>query len=486
MNLDMCLAEIDSMFEFGELNEFSSRYLKDMCDNGLDEEMWQEAKDDMRLASKLGVSSEEDFRAFFYIDHFIEDLLEEIYGVRNLSEEEEEDSLKSFMFNNRETYQYTDLDSFRLAILAWQKTQGEVSKEANLNLRNRNIFDQHFYLEKYNLENWNHLIGLVNKAVAHGIPYSVAMKEATEGFSNAERLDFMSWAKFKQGRDKDLYDINKKIKGLSKGSKTVSKSEFKKAGGIFEDQYAYFIPKMQQKQDVEVTEEKLPSHTEQEAADFEAVKSKMISRTFSLDKLLDKKRKVMSDDVADEIEDLLNTLRKKVRKLKMASTVEDCFYRTASMLRKKGFNEGGEALESIASRKNEFVKEALVEAHQQDLETLLDILYEVSDTLKRRDLVRKIAEVDMKLYDMNMAGFFPELTDAQSKLIESFAYASNKIQDVIPKLRSGVHQGGGISISMDDEEEEALHGKDEPPKKPEKKLPKEIDELTKAVESPLE
>ena len=34
-----------------------------------------------------------------------------------------------------------------------------------------------------------------------------------------------------------------------------------------------------------------------------------------------------------------------------------------------------------------------------------------------------------------MASYFPELTDAQSKMIEAFGYASNKVEAIVAKLR---------------------------------------------------
>ena len=63
-------------------------------------------------------------------------------------------------------------------------------------------------------------------------------------------------------------------------------------------------------------------------------------------------------------------------------------------------------------------------------------LQDINTQLQRRDIVRDIAKLDFELHDLNASALFPELSDAQAKLIEATTYASNKLKDVIPKIRS--------------------------------------------------
>lgn len=450
---ELMVAEIDNLKSSNQINNWAESYLLRVCKQGLTTDLWSETVDDMILASELGVSSEEDFRAFFYIDHFVEDLIEELIGVQLT--ESEQDSLKTYMFSIRNEVGYTDLLSFRVAILKWMKNNGKTVKQALWGSTSRNRGVSTYYLKKYNIERWKTLVELVRKSIAYGIPKKVALREAADQLEGIEKYDFLSWYNFKFGNERVLYNLNKKIKEKSKGNLSMTKPTTKLAG-IYEDQMAYYIPKfndhIKQYEDTTSTPEvSLPSYNEQKVQDFNTARSKMVSRTFAIDKLLEKYVDILKEEQVEEIEDALNQLRKKVRKLKMASIVNDSFHKTANILEKNNFDRGAEVLRLIAN--NDVIeKTAITKAHSKDLEDMLQKLYDISDSLKRRDLVRLLAEIDLRLYELNIAGFFPELTDAQSKLIDAYAYASNKVQDVIPKLRSGITQGGGVSFDLSEED----------------------------------
>ena len=77
---------------------------------------------------------------------------------------------------------------------------------------------------------------------------------------------------------------------------------------------------------------------------------------------------------------------------------------------------------------------------QIQVSTIVDRLEGISKVLKSRDIIRELAAIDILLNELGMASLFPELTDSQSKLIESFGYASNKIESAVAKLR-----GSGVS-----------------------------------------
>lgn len=488
MNID-CEAESQKLLDAGDINKFCKDYLVRVCMDGVNRELWEEAVDDMKVASSLGVSSEEDFKLFFYIDHFVEDLSQEIFGLR-LSEEEEND-LKKHMFALRDEIAYDDLLSFRVAILKWVKSKGKKVSEAVWNTKNRNMDGGGaYYLKRHNLEFWSSLVELVRKAMVYGIPKEVALAEAADQLDNTEKYDFLSWYNFKYGREKELYDLNAEIREQSRGNLNVTKNA-NFTNDIFDDGHAYYLPQFKREEPPRPAPQPkaLPVQDEQDVQDFSAARSKMVSRTFSLDKLLEKYKHVLDADQIEEIEDAINNLRKKIRKLKRASVIDDAFHKTAAIFKKNNWEAGSNLLTSL---NQPITKVAINEATSEDLEKLLDKLYGISDSLKRRDLVRKIAEVDLALYEMNIAGFFPELTDAQSKLIDAFAYASNKIQDVIPKLRSGVSQGGGVDIQLHTEDESDLPLAAPPVAKPKaprsgktKELADEVSELAKAVEAPI-
>jgi hypothetical protein len=465
-----CHKEIQKMLGLGVINEFSADYLKNICEEGLDDALWEEAVDDMLLASSLGVDSEADFRLFFYIDHFSEDLVEEIFGVR-LSEDEE-DSLKHYMFKLKGELDYSDLVSFRVAILRWLQSHGKIAKEAVRGTHTRPVGSGPYYLKRYNIEVWAHLVQMVNKAVAFGINKKSAIREAAGQIQDPiEKLDFLAWYNFKFGSGRSLYDINKEIQ---KGSEEVTvKKKSRKTAGIYEDALSYYVPKevfrggqdketTQYAEDVrelEVFDAARQQQADEEKAflkeDMELAKSKMLSRTFALDKLLQRHQNTLGSDQIEVIEDALNSLRKQIRKLKLASLMNDCIIRTAGVIEKQGFQEGGEILRKLAEPE----RHHRINSHESrgDLNQLLDKLTDISTFLKQRAIVRDLAEADLLLYGLNMASLFPELTEAQAKLIEAFSYAGNKLNDIIPKIRgSAENLSSNDHHDRDDDKEEDI------------------------------
>jgi hypothetical protein len=171
----------------------------------------------------------------------------------------------------------------------------------------------------------------------------------------------------------------------------------------------------------------------------------MKSRLRSLRRLLDKFNDVMSAHELDSVYDEINALEKSISRLNVYATMEDCVIRTANKFKAIGFDEGADFLTKVAE--GEDVVESLpapVETPQPDLpqggalvslQTVISRLEGVSKMLKSRDAIRELASIDILLNELGLASYFPELTDAQAKLIESFGYASNKIESIVAKLR---------------------------------------------------
>lgn len=435
------------LFKNNKINQFALEYLVEISDDGLDDSLFQEAVDDMLIATSLGVTSKEDFRVFFYIDHFCEDLVDEIFGV-SLNESEEDD-LKRFMFGLKDKVDFSNLLSYRVAILKWLQDKGKLEKEAFFGQHTRQNATPIKYLNKYNLENWAILVNLINKMLSLGIDRKRALIEASNKIEdNQERLNFLSWYNFKFGKDKIKYDVS---------SSQESDMSNRKFAGIYEDAAQYYIPKEHFGSGVSNTSpeslitpvEELNSKKEKEQ-DLEAARAKMLSRTFAIDKLLQKHHKTLGIEQVDKIEDALNSLRKQIRKLTLASMFTDCMIRTASIVESNGFQEGGDVLRKIAV-------DGLVPGQstgEDSLNKLLEQLGNVSTFLKQREIVRELAEADLLLYELNLASLFPELTEASSKLIDAFSYAGNKVDDIIPKIRGAADNLSSGNVRQEPEEEE--------------------------------
>lgn len=438
-------ADILDLESKGLINPFAKFYLSRVSQNGMNKEFWQEALDDAISATKIGISTQEEFDLYFYIDHFAEDLVLEIFGT-NLSEKEEND-LKKYIFDMRNEVNFDNLLSFKVVTLKWLKAQHKMEKISSTGMSSRPSGNAPYYLKRYNMERWARIVSVINHAISFGITKKRAIQEGVcQIDDNVERLDFLAWFNFKFGISNNLYDINKKIKNQSSENLIMTKAN-KKYAGIYEDALSYYVDKSVFKKDDQDAKdissfdlgprpEEIAENREQELLrkqTFELGKNKLLSRTFSIDKLLAQFQESLGNDQVGEIEDALNALRKTVRKLTMATSVNDYVIKTASILNKNGFSKGAELLLKINTP---IKKEAFENIDIDKVDDLLEKLTDVSTFLKTRAIIRDMAEVDLQLFEMGLAPLFPEITEAQSKLIDAFTSAGNKIDDIIPKIRS--------------------------------------------------
>jgi hypothetical protein len=429
------LNKIDLLHDKGKINDFMYGILS-RSKGAMDLVLWDESVRDALEATEAGVNNERDYQVFHYIDVFVEDLSEEIFGVR-LSEKEEA-GLKIYMFELREEIDYANLVSFWVAIVKWLSTRN--IREAYPNKGDNGSR----YMKKQQTHIWAKLANEINKMITKGIEEKKALNQAAGVLHPRERLDFVAWYRFKFGKLTKLYNVNNIIQNLGEGTMKIKPNKTGKFAGIHEEQGRYYLPEFNMPPfmavDEEVKEE--PEAKLERETNFQEARSKLVSRTFAIDKLLERYYEIIGKEGLGEIEDALNALRKKIRSLKCANTILDTVIKTANIVKKRGFNAGAVGLESLAydfvGQKNPIIKKAF-DAGQ--IAPILAELQSISNQLKRRDIVRELAKMDFKLHDMNAAALFPELGDAQAKLIEATTYASNKLEDVIPKLRS-VSEGG--------------------------------------------
>lgn len=440
-------SEVELLLGVGKINRYMASYLLKQSSSGLDESLWQEALEDAMLASEFGVESADDFKIFFYIDHFAEDLIKDMFKV-SLSKIEEDD-LKKYMFSIRHEINLNNLVAFRAAVLKWMQSKHLANKTAHPNIAPNQV-----PLRKYNLDKWYELVSRIKAGVISGQNRIDMLRIAAGELSIPERYDFLSWYNYySKGEDKK-YNINNEIKILNSNVRHAMLT----TAGFLDDETHYYIPKINRNNlfDMSLPAEKSEKveatpainvfenakKDEQRALDFESGRNKLMSRTFAIDKLLEKYRKVLSAEELSSIEDTLNELRKKVRKLKFATSISDAFVKTANIFSKHNFKDGAELLIAIAENPLGGVPDPAPQkpTPEQDaqLQEVANQLETISAMLKNRELVRSLAKVDLLLHDVKMAVFFPEINEAQAKLIEAFGYASNRIDDVLPKIKGSV------------------------------------------------
>lgn len=433
--------EIEMLLSSKSINSYMATYLVGLGKAGLNEELWQEALDDAMEASNIGVDSEEDFLTFFYIDHFVEDIAEDIFGIQ--MDKEDEASLKQHLFDMRTDVDFGNISTYRAGVFNWLQSRQKVERAAH---PNRGV--PYKALPKYDNENWRALAERIRKSILIGFSREFALKEAAHTLNAPEKYDFLLWYNHYMNGLHTKYDVNDRIKMRNKELKAMA--SFTKLA-IGSDDHFYYVPTFRSPAVEEHSEEPFFAYSEQDAADFEVVRKKLMSRVFAIDKLLERYRRVLTEEHVDGIEEALNDLRKKIRKLKLASSVQDSIVKTAHILRNKfSFDEGADALIALAQGgeapaqggeadfEDPSAGHLQITDNQQELYQVIEELYAVSHQLKNRQVIRDLAKIDLNLYNMNMSSFFPELTDAQSRLIEAFGYASNKVDDILPKLRGGL------------------------------------------------
>ena len=429
------IEKLKSLLDSGQLNKFIYDKIKKALPV-LDQDMFEEAIDDGKVATELNVDNEDDYRIFHYIDHFAEDLIEEIIGIDLPSVQQ--NRLKKFMFQLKDKVDYSNLVGFRAAVLKWLKANTEKTVKAYHNTPSSPL-----NLKMQNMTRWAEVAQYVRKLIAQGTPEQSALIDAASYLHPLEKLDFVAWYKFKFGKNHDLYDLNRKIMEDSEGLMVTKK--VRKQALFEENKTRYFLPEYNTPNSS--PEEQAPIHSVEQMMEekekqekFNTARSKLVGRTFAIDRLLEKYRDVLSNEQIEELEEALFSLKKKIRMLSRASTINDVFVKTANLFKRNNFHIGAHALNVIRreSFNDPFLQKNAADLDYGELQKILNDLYSISNYLKRRDVVRQLAQIDIKLHDMMISSFFPEINEAQAKLIDSMGYASNKLEDVMPKIRSSI------------------------------------------------
>jgi hypothetical protein len=221
--------------------------------------------------------------------------------------------------------------------------------------------------------------------------------------------------------------------------------------------------------------------------DFNDWKNKLYVAIRRLDKLLRQGDSHMNSDIHADLADLLHAFDMEVRRVKMASTASDLTKRAALAFEKRGFGEHAKELYSLAQQtpmppeinaapddvlgdqieeqdtpltntdkqtNSEIIPETPIgdiltsspgarpgeyEALDGDITLSIasDKLEEIAGMLADRRVVRMLNEFDIMLDKLGVAPMFPELAEAQSKLIDSYSYAMTRVTKMLGMLASG-------------------------------------------------
>lgn len=378
-------------------------------DPKLDDAMREQLSAVADRAAEHGVTPE-NMNLFLYIDNFLDDMCKECFPVPLTGEERT--ALISHMMKDCDP---KDLHCFRASIARYLQNK----KVAYPTILQKNYRPHGFE------SHWPDLLVQIGRMRSQGVDTAEAIRRAANQIPELEhRLRFLTWygMKFQEGRNLSYLAAEEKMSDISKI-----------ASYLDEDPYVYEFKKRLSDSSYEAP--KLAPDP-QAAEDFETLRSKMVSRTFAIDKLLEKYRDVLNEVQFEEIEDSLNDLRKKMRKLKHA-TLSDVLTKKANQFSKMGWQHGAVALSVIACD-GIFEKVASIDEPQQ-MQEIVTKLEQIASDLRQRTIIRELSAIDIDLFNIGF-GHISEVQDASAKLMEAYNSAANKLEDVAGKLRSDLQQ----------------------------------------------
>lgn len=428
-----CIEAIKSAYQCGQLNPYMVKKLLSAAEAGMSKSLAEDLINDGQAASDAGVNSDRDYNVYFFIGRFSDDILDDTFGMKIDADRKKD--LHHYIMSHKddETYKLDDLTDHRLLIHKWLCDR--LSKQAYPNTQGKEERGPMYKVDKW--------IGTLKKiyAVLH-LKKSTrgdAIDHFTSGWDQDERQQFITWMRYYEDGTTEKYNVKTaKFVKEAFGSDMPLPSAWMNVDDRASDGMKMSTLKQKREQ----------TRREKELDKAKAFKSKMRSRLRSFKRLLERYNDILSKQDLDKVYDELYSLEKSVSRLNVYSSLQDCVIRSANRLNKFGFTEGAEFLHKCAVEPAALAPQPMPDMPPQGssgVQPIISKLEETSKALKSRDMIRELANIDILLNELGMASYFPEISFAQSKLIEAFGYASSKIEDIVAKLRGGGGGGSGPS-----------------------------------------
>lgn len=300
--------------------------------------------------------------------------------------------------------------------------------------------------QKYDTNKWVATLKEIYASMRDGIKQEEAIKNCTVDWEPNEKVSFLNWMRYYESGTPEKYNV--KNANLLKTALSVE------ASPLLEQ----WVNPANRTQFVPPSTVRAPQKTQRELDMDKAkkFKSQMKSRLQSLKRLVDRFNEIMPKSSLDAVYQEIFNLDRNISRLEVYASMVDYTVRSANKLQKLGFSEGADFLHKIAQdpppATAPMAPPSATEVIQSlpagtspspeaaggmnvNLQTIIARLEGISKRLKSRTTVRELASVDILLNELGLASYFTEITDAQSKLIEAYGYASNRIEGVIAKLR---------------------------------------------------
>jgi len=419
---------IKSLYADGKINSYMAERLMSALDYGVTADLIQDAVDDAQYASDVGVSSDDDYNIYFFVKTCVPDMLKDTFGI--VPQDCDQKDLCSYIMEHKddENFNLKNLTDYRLLIHQW--LCDSLEKKAYPNISGKIDREPQRDLDKW-VAALKEIYASLHK---NKMNREEALDHFTRGWDVDEKLQFNNWMKYYESGVTEKYNV-----------KNASNKLFVKEALMPE---AWMNPQDRSNQ-VNMSTYRPPEKSQRDISIEQAsmFKAQMKSRLRALRRLVDKYNDILPHQDLDCVYKEMSELDRCIGKLNAFASIQDVVIRSANRIQKMGFVKEADFLRSAAEEKPPSVADVLPTppTPEPDLETgsrphinitmIISRLEGVSKLLKSRDTIRELASIDILLNEMGIASHFPELTDAQAKLIEAFGYASNKIESIVAKLR---------------------------------------------------
>ena len=404
-----------------KINSYMFQKLLKTVNSGMDDSIFNNIISDAQNASDLNINSDEQYNNYFYMCHFLDDILKDTFDIK-LNDNGYKNSFCKYFLNKKA--EIKDLTNLRLLVHEWLCSP--ITKVAY-----PNIGGKYNRSPVYNINKWSLIFQHAsNAALVGGINQDTAIDDMTKDWDDDERNSFKNWIKYYQENNTEKYNVKtaKFIKEAFGPIHVNLPENLLNNRNVSAPQFSTF----------QANDNKTKKELEIDKA--KSLKTKMKSRIRALKMLMDKYNDILPHQDLDKLFTEINSLEKSISKLNVHASIKDRIVCSANRMTKLGFSEGAELLLKEADDvavPPEALKPApsSISSGNVNVQNIIAKLEVVSKSLSSRDLIRSLAAADILLNEIGMAAIFPELSLAQSKLIEGFGYASNKVEDVLARLR---------------------------------------------------
>jgi len=455
-----------------------------VSNDGMTEDLWNLANDDLDKLKKLNVKSDKERNLLFYLENFIDDLLEEFQVKVN-----DRDKVIYSTFEYLRDKKNVDLTDIRHAVMLSLRKNKKMAYPNIQGVGEGNVKPQR------NITEWIKALGEIYAAVNSGEIKDVAIRRITEGWDPMTKLDFLSWVRYYENGDHEKYQLHRTAAPLqipTLAQPNVSEEE----------------------KDTEIPPVRGPGRPRKTKKTLQQTKMSLISRLDSASRLLREFAGVWPDDVWHRLAQALADLQREIVPLRTVATISDRIIRTAGVWDKFGFSEGAELLRKIAQPPEDVASEiekaltgkeyggkptggdaemppmdmpptdemppgmeeamppagveeemppaetppeteAVEEKPQEEtisveegenpfkgknIQDVLDVLEPLAQKLSEREFTHALSKADMILDSMDIASHFPELAEAQAKALELNLYVLSRLKSIINKLKGGMKE----------------------------------------------